>query len=160
MLTRVTDLLSNVFTSHSTASLQDPRAHSSPSRRHFQSTGRGGFGNIHACPALGKCASASDGLNNVPTTRDRKHRPPFSPSKVISTGRGGAGNIRALPVVDTRPNRSSPLRAGTKADYECLLVDEAISGAFLNPTGRGGARNVVLRSPYGTILASVSVVRF
>ncbi|KAI0257650.1 hypothetical protein BJV78DRAFT_1164124 [Lactifluus subvellereus] len=59
----------------------------------FQSSGRGGAGNIRSSSASTGCANRSDRPTGPSKTRGRELRFPFTPGKVTSTGRGGAGNI-------------------------------------------------------------------
>jgi len=98
----------------------------------FQSSGRGGVGNIRQ-PSRSRDARPADGPDDFSPTRGRE--PAIHPDRVYSVGRGGAGNIRS-PSCDV--SRVAP----PDAEYQAKLVREHAEATTIHSSGRGGAGNI------------------
>ncbi|KAI0271382.1 hypothetical protein BC834DRAFT_439621 [Gloeopeniophorella convolvens] len=123
------------------SSAKDPDDRRSVSRgRSFQSSGRGGAGNIHTSSPSRDPARPSDGPDDFSVTRGREPRNLYNPDKTVSTGRGGAGNIRS----PSRDVGSNAIAEEKQAEYEKSLVrnSEAARAAAPRSSGRGGAGNI------------------
>ncbi|KAF8147707.1 hypothetical protein B0H34DRAFT_785807 [Crassisporium funariophilum] len=104
-------------------------------REAFQSTGRGGLGNIRQT-SLSRDARPDSGPDDFSITRGRE--PLSSPTqKVYSTGRGGAGNIRS-------PSRdvSKPPAVETVNEDDVIKEYKASQEGAAFSTGRGGLGNI------------------
>ncbi|KAJ7633656.1 hypothetical protein DFH06DRAFT_689987 [Mycena polygramma] len=112
---------------------------SSSRGRNFQSSGRGGAGNIHATANPNAAASGPPEVpQEFPWPRGRERAPvvratPVSPV-VRSTGRGGSGNFSQPPPTDP----SYSLR-----DREILRAHAEADRAAVRSSGRGGIGNIV-----------------
>lgn len=100
----------------------------------FQSTGRGGLGNIRQA-SLSRDARPDSGPDDFSTTRGREPVP-GAHKDVYSTGRGGVGNLRS-------PSRdaSRPPAVPDIAEQEALENYAATHQDVVHSTGRGGAGN-------------------
>jgi hypothetical protein len=103
-------------------------------REAFQSSGRGGIGNIRQA-SLSRDARPGTGPDDFSPTRGREpHVHPGEP--FYSTGRGGAGNIRS-PSRD--PSKPDPTEAADeRVVHEHIVADETVP----HSTGRGGLGNI------------------
>ncbi|KAF8551446.1 hypothetical protein OG21DRAFT_1417982 [Imleria badia] len=108
----------------------------------FQSSGRGGAGNIrHA--SLSRDARPSDGPDDFSPTRGRE--PAIHPDRVYSVGRGGAGNITIRsPSRDAlKGTQPEPINEDVaEAEYQAKLVREHAEATTIHSSGRGGAGNI------------------
>lgn len=113
----------------------------------YQSSGRGGIGNIRST-SVSRERRPEDGPDDFSHSRGREPGPGFTQmGKNFSTGRGGAGNIRS-------PSRDAPQSPLTPELRERALAEEeriikAHAAAELDAphsTGRGGAGNIIPRS--------------
>lgn len=100
----------------------------------FQSTGRGGLGNIRQA-SLSRDARPESGPDDFSTTRGREPVP-GAHRDVYSTGRGGVGNLRS-------PSRdvSRPPAVPDVAEQEVVENYVATHQDAVHSTGRGGAGN-------------------
>ncbi|KDQ49666.1 hypothetical protein JAAARDRAFT_143114 [Jaapia argillacea MUCL 33604] len=115
--------------------------------REFQSSGRGGAGNIRRSESQDPSTIAPEEL-----PRGREPAPAFSPTaKIVSVGRGGAGNFRSpsrdpAKVGENHPQTASIIseHAANTAEYERELIRASVeakqNGVF--SSGRGGAGNI------------------
>ncbi|KZS99956.1 uncharacterized protein LAESUDRAFT_667286 [Laetiporus sulphureus 93-53] len=131
--------------------------------RDFQSSGRGGIGNIRRTSQepgspgypLSPKSSIGDGHEPVTIVRGREPVPSGSPDRARSTGRGGVGNIRSSSIAravsraprDQNHPQTTTLvneRAQAEAEYErsVLKASEEAARAKKHSSGRGGAGNI------------------
>ncbi|KAF8626446.1 hypothetical protein AX15_004871 [Amanita polypyramis BW_CC] len=108
-------------------------------REAFQSSGRGGIGNIRAT-SLSRDARPDSGPDDFSATRGREPRTDQATptAKVYSTGRGGVGNIRS-------PSRDVSSRGRSAVDtVEEQIIKEHLTSehAGVHSTGRGGIGNI------------------
>ncbi|KAF8157263.1 hypothetical protein B0H34DRAFT_849518 [Crassisporium funariophilum] len=115
-------------------------------REAFQSTGRGGIGNIRQT-SLSRDARPDSGPDDFSTTRGRE--PLGSPTQIYSTGRGGAGNIRSPsrdvsrpPNVDVLEEDVSTGRGGL-GNINRSRSRDPTNNVPVHSTGRGGAGNLL-----------------
>ncbi|KAH7882855.1 hypothetical protein F5I97DRAFT_138503 [Phlebopus sp. FC_14] len=103
-------------------------------RETFQSSGRGGIGNIRPS-SQSRDTRPIDGPDDFSVTRGRE--PAVHPDRVYSVGRGGVGNIRS-------PSRgpSLPRTTPAEAEYEHRVIEQHAEAAALHSSGRGGAGNI------------------
>ncbi|KII83971.1 hypothetical protein PLICRDRAFT_433652 [Plicaturopsis crispa FD-325 SS-3] len=118
-------------------------------RATFQSSGRGGAGNIHAS------TSPQESDATVPN-RGREAQPSAnaitisdSPPRIVSTGRGGTGNIRrpSREAQEARLGSLPTVPSSDVAEFERRVLErneEAKSAA--HSTGRGGVGNISSKS--------------
>ncbi|KAG6887259.1 hypothetical protein C0992_013097 [Termitomyces sp. T32_za158] len=105
-------------------------------REVYQSSGRGGAGNIRRA-SISRDARPGDGPDDFSVTRGRE--PVSGIRSIFSTGRGGAGNIRSpsrdpgSDVVEVDPGLS---------DAEVIRAHLAASLDVPHSSGRGGAGNI------------------
>jgi len=99
----------------------------------FQSSGRGGIGNIRRS-SQSRDARSVDGPDDISFTRGRE--PAVHPDRVFSVGRGGAGNIRP-PSRDARGDTDT-----AEAEHQARLVREHAEATTVHSSGRGGAGNI------------------
>lgn len=116
--------------------MQSPtRLERSQSRgRGFESSGRGGLGNIRASSAS-RDGRPVDGPDDFSVTRGREPLPASVTGVYTSSGRGGVGNIHS-------PSRT---HEGSAAGYDAeriRTIDEA-NETGVHSTGRGGVGNIV-----------------
>ncbi|KAI0307716.1 hypothetical protein B0F90DRAFT_1676518 [Multifurca ochricompacta] len=155
-ITALGSKLSRVFTgtstSHSTLGALDPgkrdQRHRSPSQsRQFQSSGRGGAGNIRASPSSSGNVTFIECLDEFSVTGGKEPRSQSRPDKITSTGRGGAGNIRSpsRAVPDIRPSELSLILEAKTAEFERSLIRNRGASRTTLPrsSGRGGIGNIV-----------------
>ncbi|OCH86576.1 hypothetical protein OBBRIDRAFT_737742 [Obba rivulosa] len=103
----------------------------------FQSSGRGGIGNIRQASQEPPRADP----DNASPARGRE--PTVNPERVLYTGRGGAGNIRSASRAQDDPTASSQ---ATAADYERgVILNSEEAAKTAHSSGRGGLGNI--RSP-------------
>lgn len=116
----------------------------------YQSTGRGGAGNIR--PAS-RDARPADGPDDFSPARGRERiLTDADLARGYTTGRGGAGNIRS-PSRDGR----SPLRAEMRKEIEeeeLVIRAEAADDTAPHSTGRGGLGNISRSRSRGPALTS------
>ncbi|KAH0584752.1 hypothetical protein J132_01535 [Termitomyces sp. J132] len=99
----------------------------------FQSSGRGGAGNIRRA-SISREARPADGPDDFSITRGREPVPAIH--AIFSTGRGGAGNIRS-------PSRDPAVDGDTGlSDAEVIRAHVAGSADIPHSSGRGGAGNI------------------
>jgi len=98
----------------------------------FQSSGRGGIGNIRRS-SQSRDARPADGPDDFSPTRGRE--PLVHPDRIYSVGRGGAGNIRS-------PSQE-PSKDVAEADHQARLVREHAEATTMHSSGRGGAGNII-----------------
>ncbi|EIM88721.1 uncharacterized protein STEHIDRAFT_166740 [Stereum hirsutum FP-91666 SS1] len=127
--------------------------------RQFQSSGRGGLGNIlpRRSPSPSRSPSRArahvDGPDDFSNTRGREPRSALSiaaTSQPISIGRGGAGNIRS----PSRPRETAGLGYTYAAEEELSYVPTIARGRSeesrtpaVRSSGRGGIGNIRACSP-------------
>ncbi|KAH0834908.1 hypothetical protein J3R83DRAFT_10554 [Lanmaoa asiatica] len=120
----------------------------------FQSSGRGGLGNIRLSSQSRDSRPTTNDLDDISHTRGRE--PAIHPDRVglsslhipspnlltlddqvISVGRGGAGNIRS-------PSRDAKhiTEDAAEADYQARLVREHAEETTIHSSGRGGVGNI------------------
>ncbi|KAG6918462.1 hypothetical protein DXG01_014089 [Tephrocybe rancida] len=104
----------------------------------YQSSGRGGAGNIRQASAS-RDARPTDGPDDFSVSRGRE-AVPTSPLKNFSTGRGGAGNIRS-PSRD--PTVASIVEPGIAEESEVIRTHVAAVADGPFSSGRGGAGNIL-----------------
>ncbi|KAG6860691.1 hypothetical protein C0995_008604 [Termitomyces sp. Mi166 len=114
----------------------------------YQSSGRGGAGNIRRA-SISRDARPTDGPDDFSVTRGREPAPGVRPT--FSTGRGGAGNIRSpsrgpgsdLVEGDTGLSDAEVIRAYVAASAD-VPVSQTIDRSFIeqHSSGRGGAGNI------------------
>ncbi|KAJ7358405.1 hypothetical protein DFH08DRAFT_1075491 [Mycena albidolilacea] len=123
----------NPETESITSTVVEGQDRSSSRGRNFQSSGRGGAGNIHSTPA------ASNGeVQDFPWPRGRERAPVTraAPTQVVrSTGRGGSGNFSQSPPA---ADPSYSLR-----DREILRAHAEADKTAFRSSGRGGIGNIV-----------------
>ncbi|EIW77472.1 hypothetical protein CONPUDRAFT_62253 [Coniophora puteana RWD-64-598 SS2] len=103
----------------------------------FQSSGRGGAGNIRRTSQSREPAARTPGDEFPPTPpRGRETAPK---EQVFSVGRGGAGNIRS-PSRDVRTDQAIP--EDKQAEYEQRVVQQHADANQIRSTGRGGVGNI------------------
>ncbi|KJA14266.1 hypothetical protein HYPSUDRAFT_49329 [Hypholoma sublateritium FD-334 SS-4] len=100
----------------------------------FQSTGRGGIGNIRQA-SLSRDARPDSGPDDFSATRGREPHPARAPAAVFSTGRGGAGNLRS-------PSRDPAPAAGDAAEQDVIREYTAAHEGAPVSSGRGGIGNI------------------
>jgi hypothetical protein len=102
----------------------------------FQSSGRGGIGNIRQ-GSLSRDARPSTGPDDFSPTRGREPHIRLNVNEpVYSTGRGGSGNIRSK---SRDPSKLDPTEASDeRVVREHIAADEAVP----HSTGRGGIGNI------------------
>ena len=114
--------------------IQDERG-----RDAFQSTGRGGLGNIRQV-SLSRTARRDTGPDDFSITHGREVLSSRVPAAIFSTGRGGAGNLRS-PSCDSIPaNTSDPVEQVVIRDYAAAHKGAPVS------CGRGGIGNIRRKS--------------
>lgn len=101
----------------------------------YQSSGRGGAGNIR--PTSGSREPADD---NLSPTRGRERI--TDPTRVYSTGRGGVGNLRS-PSREAGQQRSTSI---PPAEQELIRKRLEAEAEGIHSTGRGGLGNIKPRS--------------
>ncbi|SJL02147.1 uncharacterized protein ARMOST_05473 [Armillaria ostoyae] len=100
--------------------------------REFQSSGRGGLGNIR--PSSTSRDRPVGGPDDYSSTRGRE--PAIEPTKVYSTGRGGAGNIRS-------PSRDHKEHIGPDShEREIVREHDRVEKDAPHSFGRGGLGNI------------------
>ncbi|PFH47882.1 hypothetical protein AMATHDRAFT_111368, partial [Amanita thiersii Skay4041] len=110
-------------------------------REGYQSSGRGGLGNIRRASAS-RDARPETIPEDISVSRGREPR--IEPTKIYSTGRGGAGNIRS-------PSRDMP--NSPKSPKSPILVcpdereREIIRTHMAHSAGRGGIGNITNAKP-------------
>ncbi|KAI6142750.1 hypothetical protein BKA82DRAFT_1000164 [Pisolithus tinctorius] len=104
----------------------------------FQSSGRGGAGNIRRS-SQSREPRPFDGPEDFSHTRGRE--PAVHPDRVYSVGRGGAGNMRS-PSRD--PGAVRPVHEDVIAEspYEQRILREHAAAEVVHSSGRGGAGNI------------------
>ncbi|KAF8729348.1 hypothetical protein AX14_006254 [Amanita brunnescens Koide BX004] len=108
----------------------------------YQSSGRGGAGNIRRASASRD--ARPDGPDDFSTPRGREPRPTHpadtSPNpQVFSTGRGGAGNIRS----PSRDARAGAAETAVNAVEDQLIRSHIVAEqGVVHSTGRGGIGNM------------------
>lgn len=118
---------------------------SSRGRDGFQSSGRGGLGNIRKS-SLSRDRSTVDGPDDFSATRGRE--PVVDVNAIRSTGRGGAGNIRS-------PSRDAHVPAGPSAhEKEVIHSHEEANKTAVHSSGRGGIGNISRSRSRGPAAAS------
>ncbi|PCH39600.1 hypothetical protein WOLCODRAFT_159192 [Wolfiporia cocos MD-104 SS10] len=126
--------------------------------RDFQSSGRGGIGNIRRASQDTAQASGASGDQGPPedvSVARGREPPPAESDRTRSTGRGGVGNIRSSSVArsvsrvvrtDAHPQTASLLRdrAREEAEYERIVLRarEEEMRATKHSSGRGGVGNI------------------
>ncbi|KJA16534.1 hypothetical protein HYPSUDRAFT_58156 [Hypholoma sublateritium FD-334 SS-4] len=108
------------------------------SRDAFQSTGRGGLGNIRQA-SLSRAGRPDGGPDDFSPTRGREVLADHAPTTIFSTGRGGAGNLRS-PSRDSALARD-PVEQDVIRKYIVAHEDAPVS------SGRGGIGNISRGSP-------------
>lgn len=110
----------------------------------FQSSGRGGAGNIRRT-SLSREPRPFDGPDDISQTRGRE--PAVHPDRVYSVGRGGAGNMRSpsrdparFPHDPSVPSVHEDLVA--ESPYEQRILREHAAAEEVHHTGRGGVGNI------------------
>ncbi|KAF8810917.1 hypothetical protein BYT27DRAFT_7185238 [Phlegmacium glaucopus] len=102
-------------------------------REGFQSTGRGGIGNIRQA-SLSRDARPESGPDDFSVTRGREAI--TNPKQIFSTGRGGVGNLRS-PSRDVHKNPASDsVEEDVIREYKASQEGAPVS------TGRGGLGNI------------------
>ncbi|KAI0260549.1 hypothetical protein BC834DRAFT_831678 [Gloeopeniophorella convolvens] len=123
-------------------------------------SGRGGVGNIRRSLSREPHSPVRGGPDDFSDTRGRELVSSRDPNKVISTGIGGAGNIRSPSQSRGRepPVPESPPRftSGSVRTVGVLSAPFAYAGHAQASTGRGGAGNIVQRSPSSNSSPSAS----
>jgi len=105
----------------------------------YQSSGRGGAGNIRQASASRE-PRPQDGPDDFSTSRGREPVSAFS--KMFSTGRGGAGNIRS-PSRDVQDaNSTNGTVDPAIAEEEVIRVHVVAAQDIPYSSGRGGAGNI------------------
>lgn len=100
--------------------------------REFQSSGRGGLGNIR--PSSTSRDRPVGGPDDFSSTRGRE--PAIEPTKIYSTGRGGAGNIRS-------PSRDHKEHIGPDThEREIVREHDRVEKDAPHSFGRGGLGNI------------------
>jgi len=107
-------------------------------RNTFQSSGRGGIGNIRRS-SQSRDARPIDIADELPSTRGRE--PVVHPDRLLSVGRGGAGNIRS-PSHDAHRDSRSIAEDAAETEYQARVVREHTEATTLHSSGRGGAGNI------------------
>ncbi|KDR71295.1 hypothetical protein GALMADRAFT_254096 [Galerina marginata CBS 339.88] len=103
-------------------------------REGFQSTGRGGLGNIRQASASRDRPAPGTGPDDFSVTRGRE--PIANPNQIYSTGRGGAGNLRS-------PSRDPKPRAEIEqAEKDVIREYAAAHEGAVYSSGRGGIGNM------------------
>ncbi|KAK2459470.1 hypothetical protein APHAL10511_008504 [Amanita phalloides] len=103
----------------------------------FQSSGRGGVGNIRRT-SVSRDARPDSGPDDFSTTRGREPRPTTG-QEIFSTGRGGAGNMRS----PSREVRSGPAASTVDAvEDQVIRSHKAAEQIAVHSTGRGGIGNM------------------
>ena len=105
----------------------------------FQSTGRGGLGNIRQV-SLSCTAHRNKGPDNFCLTHGREVFASRTPAAIFSTGRGGAGNLRSPSRHSTPANTSDPVEQVVIRNYAAAHEDAPVS------SGRGGIGNIHRKS--------------
>jgi len=103
-------------------------------REAFQSSGRGGLGNIRQASASRE--ARTDGADDFYSSRGREPIP--AATRLFSTGRGGAGNIRS----PSRDINKAPLGPELTEAEEAAIRGHAAAHETLHSTGRGGVGNI------------------
>ncbi|KAF9549919.1 hypothetical protein CPC08DRAFT_793465 [Agrocybe pediades] len=106
-------------------------------REAFQSTGRGGLGNIRQT-SKSRDARPNTGPDDFSVTRGRE---PINANQVFSTGRGGAGNLRSPSRGPAAGNPSIDVR-----EEEVIREYVAANEGAIRSSGRGGLGNFSDRS--------------
>ncbi|KAI6127845.1 hypothetical protein EDD16DRAFT_1855618 [Pisolithus croceorrhizus] len=104
----------------------------------FQSSGRGGAGNIRRS-SQSREPGPFDGPDDFSHTRGRE--PAVHPDRVYSVGRGGAGNIRS-PSRDPGSVRPVHPDVITESEYEQRILRDHAAAEVVHSSGRGGAGNI------------------
>jgi len=111
------------------------RARSISRGREYQSSGRGGAGNIRQASASRE--PITDGPDDFSSSRGREYA--VNPNKTLSTGRGGAGNIHS-------PSRDASRDSGARgvSEYEKQVIHDHLVAEQGAPhsSGRGGLGNM------------------
>ncbi|KAF8837991.1 hypothetical protein BDN67DRAFT_1024804 [Paxillus ammoniavirescens] len=117
--------------------MSDSERSLSRGRDAFQSTGRGGIGNIRRS-SLSRDARPADGPDDFSPTRGRE--PVVHADRIYSVGRGGAGNIRS----PSRDALSHPISEEAIAEvvHEAEVIREYDELNTVRSSGRGGAGNI------------------
>ncbi|KAN0142099.1 hypothetical protein V8E53_000561 [Lactarius tabidus] len=102
----------------------DQRPGSTSRSAQYQSSGRGGVGNIRATSDCSQRTYISGVPEDFSPTKGRELQSLFHPGKIISTGRGGAGNVRSSSggTIGARPSESSSKTDAEQAKYERSLI--------------------------------------
>lgn len=104
----------------------------------FQSSGRGGAGNIRRS-SQSREPHPFDGPDDFSHTRGRE--PAVHPDRAYSVGRGGAGNIRS-PSRDPGSVRPVHPDVIAESEYEQGILREHAASEVVHSSGRGGAGNI------------------
>ncbi|KAG6878665.1 hypothetical protein C0992_007733 [Termitomyces sp. T32_za158] len=112
-------------------------------REVYQSSGRGGAGNIRQA-SISREARPVDGPDDFSVSRGREPVP-VQP-KNLYTGRGGAGNIRSPSRDPNAPTVVEP-QAGVLEERELIRAHIASTAEGPFSSGRGGAGNIVHTPP-------------
>ncbi|EGO03164.1 hypothetical protein SERLA73DRAFT_69068 [Serpula lacrymans var. lacrymans S7.3] len=124
-------------------SITTPDRSVSRGRDAFQSSGRGGIGNIRRS-SISTDTRPTDGPDDFSPTRGRE--PAVNADRVFSVGRGGAGNIRSpsRDIGPDHPQTASILsdHAAANADYERQVRKLHAEANPVHSSGRGGLGNI------------------
>ncbi|KAG1808968.1 uncharacterized protein BJ212DRAFT_631905 [Suillus subaureus] len=107
----------------------------------FQSSGRGGIGNIRGS-SVSSDPRPVDGPDDSDLTRGREQA--VHPDRMFSVGRGGAGNIRS-PSQDVGkgyPQTATVLNAAVQAEHEQQVKKQHVESNLMHSSGRGGIGNI------------------
>ncbi|KAF8629379.1 hypothetical protein AX17_005675 [Amanita inopinata Kibby_2008] len=117
-------------------------------REAFQSSGRGGFGNIRRA-SESRDGRPDTGPDDFSSSRGREPRMDH-PTHIYSTGRGGAGNIRSPSREIAQVARRAELK-----EQEIIKSHVAADQEVMHSIGRGGIGNIAAsrsrsREPLGS----------
>ncbi|KAG6840494.1 hypothetical protein C0991_006364 [Blastosporella zonata] len=113
-------------------------------REAFQSSGRGGAGNIRQA-SVSRDARPQDGPEDFSAARGREPASVASPLKNFSYGRGGAGNIRS-PSRDPASATPSVVENAIAEENEVIRAHVAAAAEGPFSSGRGGVGNILSNS--------------
>jgi len=111
--------------------MSDAARSASRGRERYQSSGRGGLGNIRPS-SVSRDTRTESGPDDFSVTRGRE--PISHPTQIFSTGRGGAGNLRS-------PSRDGQKTRDVEEDVIIREYRMSQEGAPVS-TGRGGIGNI------------------
>jgi hypothetical protein len=135
---KITKAFSNDLTSDrvSPDSSEEQARSVSRGREYFQSSGRGGAGNIRRASASRE--PVTDGPDDFSSSRGREYA--VNVDRILSTGRGGAGNIRSPSRDPSGQRHETP----GVTDYEQKVIQDHLSAEQDAPysSGRGGFGNM------------------